>query len=280
MHLDASWALLPDPEKVHKGGEDALFVGKLSFGVFDGVGGWAREGIDSGIFSRQLAQKTEEAINSGMKTKGEDGRNFPDLVAALSKALASVDEMGSCTACIVHVSANGQYSALNVGDSGFRVLRPSESQDGPLSVVVSSRQQQHFFNCPLQLGTGSKDLPEHGDRYEGEMQAGDLLLLATDGCFDNLFDEEIAEMMARPLSEGQSASFLANMVCTASRTASLQKKRRTPFAVSAREHGFQFQGGKVDDVAVVAVRVLASDEPLAEEKACEAEQTELPRSKL
>lgn len=33
--------MIPHPEKVHKGGEDALYVDKQVIVVADGVGGWA-----------------------------------------------------------------------------------------------------------------------------------------------------------------------------------------------------------------------------------------------
>ena len=50
-------------EKASKGGEDAHFVleegadGKLrhsAAGVADGVGGWAQQGVDAGLYSKQL----------------------------------------------------------------------------------------------------------------------------------------------------------------------------------------------------------------------------------
>lgn len=33
--------MIPHPEKVHKGGEDALYVSPKLIAVADGVGGWA-----------------------------------------------------------------------------------------------------------------------------------------------------------------------------------------------------------------------------------------------
>jgi len=44
----------PHPEKVWKGGEDALFVSKNIILIADGVGGWAKMGIDSGFYARRL----------------------------------------------------------------------------------------------------------------------------------------------------------------------------------------------------------------------------------
>lgn len=51
----AASAMLPHPDKLDTGGEDACFVNSLgqgAFGVADGVGGWAADGIDPAPFSR------------------------------------------------------------------------------------------------------------------------------------------------------------------------------------------------------------------------------------
>ena len=58
--VEIAAALLPHPAKAKTGGEDAFFLTKGGFGVFDGVGGWAAKGIDAGEFSRTLATLTAE----------------------------------------------------------------------------------------------------------------------------------------------------------------------------------------------------------------------------
>ena len=47
---------MPHDDKVHKGGEDAFTVSKTLIAVADGVGGWARRGVDPGLFSKQLTK--------------------------------------------------------------------------------------------------------------------------------------------------------------------------------------------------------------------------------
>uniref|UniRef100_A0A7S0JJQ4 Protein phosphatase n=1 Tax=Calcidiscus leptoporus TaxID=127549 RepID=A0A7S0JJQ4_9EUKA len=249
---------MPHPDKERTGGEDAMFKLTRSFGVFDGVGGWADAGIDAGLYSRSLAEHTSAALERRIgKSAGP-----VDLVGALREGVHRVRHQGSCTACIVHIAEDGKFSALNVGDSGFRVLRANRHVDGMLALALqsASTQQQHYFNCPLQLGTGSRDLPEHGDRYSGALHPGDILLLATDGCFDNLFDNEITELLAPEHRAGLPAAHLATLLGRAARAASLQTTRRTPFSASAREHGYNFPGGKVDDVTVLCVRILDGEE--------------------
>jgi serine/threonine protein phosphatase PrpC len=57
-----AFASAPHPHKVWKGGEDALFVSKNIILIADGVGGWAKMGIDSGVYARRLVASVKELI--------------------------------------------------------------------------------------------------------------------------------------------------------------------------------------------------------------------------
>lgn len=48
--------MIPHIDKRHKGGEDAYAVQDDLLVVADGVGGWASEGVDPGLFSKQLVK--------------------------------------------------------------------------------------------------------------------------------------------------------------------------------------------------------------------------------
>ena len=45
---------IPHSEKVDKGGEDAYIASPDLLVVADGVGGWASQGVDPGLFSKKL----------------------------------------------------------------------------------------------------------------------------------------------------------------------------------------------------------------------------------
>mmetsp|Transcript_9604 Transcript_9604/g.30372 ORF Transcript_9604/g.30372 Transcript_9604/m.30372 type:complete len:261 (+) Transcript_9604:12-794(+) len=253
FRLDAAAVVLPHPDKVATGGEDAWFARGSTFGVFDGVGGWAEQGIDPGLFSRALAVETarEVAGIEGAEAAEED------LARALDTARSRVTAVGTCTACLVHLSASGSLTALNLGDSGFRLLRPSRvSPPHRLAVTLRSREQQHRFNCPFQLGVGSGDSAADGAVYSGVVRAGDLLLLVTDGVTDNLSERQICEALAGPLARGDSARSLAAALAASAHEASLQPGRSSPFAAAAQNAGLSHSGGKPDDVTVLCVRVL------------------------
>ena len=51
---------IPHFEKKATGGEDAWVAQKDLLVVADGVGGWAEQGIDSGLFSKQLCRDIQQ----------------------------------------------------------------------------------------------------------------------------------------------------------------------------------------------------------------------------
>ena len=260
MRLEVGARVLPHPGKAATGGEDACFAVGRVFGVFDGVGGWAAQGIDAGLFAREFSSRTAAALRESASLC---------LVDALSNALAEVTAVGTSTACLVRVGTDGAIDALNVGDSGLRVFRPAVEAAGATTdasaanatryrLILASAAQQHAFNFPYQLGTGSEQQPADGHAYSCELRVGDMLLLATDGLYDNLYDADIAEVMSELSRRGGTASELAEALCRRARVVSASHTARTPFAAGAAEAGLDMPGGKLDDVTVVCVRLLAS----------------------
>ena len=59
-YFNSASAIIPHPDKIEKGGEDALVVRKDLLSVADGVGGWADKGVDSGLYSKQLVKNIAE----------------------------------------------------------------------------------------------------------------------------------------------------------------------------------------------------------------------------
>jgi protein phosphatase PTC7 len=56
--------VIPHPDKVAKGGEDAHFAHDNILVVADGVGGWADYGIDPGLYSKKLCYLIKELFLS------------------------------------------------------------------------------------------------------------------------------------------------------------------------------------------------------------------------
>ena len=83
LHLLFGTANIPHPSKRDKGGEDAFFADPVSgaFGVADGVGGSARDGVDPGLFSRTMLSHCQRYL--------AEHSNAPPSGAHLARAMAA-----------------------------------------------------------------------------------------------------------------------------------------------------------------------------------------------
>lgn len=84
---------------------------------------------------------------------------------------------------------------------------------------------------------------------------GDVIVVASDGLFDNVGDEEVAERLwlGRHVAVGQLAQFL----CDTAFQRSVDKRADTPWARAARdEFNLVYNGGKRDDITVVLAKVV------------------------
>lgn len=149
LHIVLGGHNIPHPAKAMKGGEDAFFFDdRLGiFGVADGVGG-SRTG-DSGAFSREVLRR----VHQSTLYLGSEGAT-PKLTEALELAsMAPISMGGSTTVVLGHLEPGGILRLLNLGDSGFILLRPAIRKFGDeqeFSVlfprcVMRSWDQTHFY---------------------------------------------------------------------------------------------------------------------------------------
>jgi len=262
---------MPHPDKVDKGGEDGFFAcpATASFGVADGVGGWADNGIDPGLFARRLLSLSLEEI------KGE--KSEADLQQALLVATEQIlqEKLEGGSTALLGQLCGPTMSILNLGDSGAMLLRPAlrtpPGSDQPLlfpRVVFRSSDQTHYFNCPYQLGSGNAPV-EAPDFIRVRVRTGDLIVAATDGVFDNLFDHQVQAIVARHLGRAWSSGSpvtphlkgLAMSIAKQAQRIGQQEDHKdiiTPFALAAHSEGLSFRGGKLDDTTVV-IGLVCSD---------------------
>lgn len=248
LRFSAGAAMLPHPDKVHKGGEDSYFIaeneessGISGVGVADGVGGWADLGVDAGEYSRLLMANAKKEVLSS-----NPGEVAP--IDVIIKAHRETLTQGSSTACVV-VFEKDTLHAANLGDSGFVVVRDED-------VAFKSPAQQHGFNFPYQLGCDvGSDPPQVSDVHNVKLQQGDMIVLGTDGLFDNIFDEEVAALATVARKKGLDPTGVAGVLASAAQNRGADRFCVSPFSVGAREAGFFYQGGKLDDVTVVVVFV-------------------------
>ncbi|KAI9439416.1 phosphatase 2C-like domain-containing protein [Lactarius psammicola] len=160
-------------------------------------------------------------------------------------------------------------------------------------IVWRSEEMWWRFNTPLQLGPRSGTLPSAALVFTIPVHVDDILILASDGLSDNLWDEDVLDEVARfrrtflaspstttgsQLPRRTLAGMLSEALCSRARTVSqrrskipltdefattpLDPEEEIPFGRRAREAGRTFSGGKSDDISVL-VAVISPAEDIA-----------------
>ena len=90
------------------------------------------------------------------------------------------------------------------------------------------------------------------------MDHNDILIVGTDGLFDNLFDEKIIDLIA-PFVRGKEAledpNLVADVIAQEAEKWSRDPHYLSPFAKSAREQFYDFMGGKSDDITIAVAQI-------------------------
>ena len=76
----------------------------------------------------------------------------------------------------------------NLGDSGYMIVRQNEK--GELEKHYKSESQTYSFDFPYQCGQNC-ELPYDAVDNEHIVKHNDIVVLGTDGLFDNLFEDQI-----------------------------------------------------------------------------------------
>ncbi|XP_078164715.1 protein phosphatase 2C family protein isoform X2 [Carex rostrata] len=244
LYLASGGAILPHPSKVRTGGEDAYFAIDNWFGVADGVGQWSFEGINAGLYARELMDSCHRIISAS--------KDVQDLTPSqlLVKAAAEARSPGSSTVLVAHF--DGQVlRAANIGDSGFMVIR-----DG--TVYRKSIPMVYGFNFPLQIERG-EDPSRLIQNYSIDLVEGDVIVTASDGLFDNIYEQEIADVVSKSLDADLKPTEIADILVKRAQEVGRSSSGRSPFADAALSSGYLgFTGGKLDDVTAVVSIVQKS----------------------
>ena len=243
---------IPAPSKAATGGEDSLYANKLLLCVADGVGSWAEEGINAALYSRKLTGNVDKYFAEDQQKYIENPKSL------IIKAAENNKEIGSSTLVIVAMDPiTGLARASFVGDSCYIILRPIENGE-KLKVFYRSKDQQHSFNFPYQLGTDG-DSPEKALSFAHLLEYGDIVIVGSDGLFDNLYDEDFVREVTKlkDNTEGIIVEKLSSMAFDLS----LNRNYLSPFARDAKKAKVKFIGGKSDDIAIVVGRVIFSKQP-------------------
>jgi len=130
-------------------------------------------------------------------------------------------------------------------------MRPDA--DGNLTHIFRTKEQQYSFNFPYQCGTGA-ELPYAADDFAHEIRDNDIIVMASDGVFDNLFDRDLEACVKPEMKGSHFADLQAAADCIANKSEKLGNTRnyKSPFYMHAVEMGVRYPPqGKADDITVI-----------------------------
>ncbi|KAK7412124.1 hypothetical protein VNO78_03572 [Psophocarpus tetragonolobus] len=240
LFLVSGAACLPHPSKALTGREDTYFISHLNWlAVADGVGQWSLEGSGSnaGLYIRELIEKCENIVS-----------NYENISTikpeeVITRGAVETQSPGSSTVLVAHFDGQVLHAA-NVGNTGFIITR-----DG--SILKKSTPMFHEFSFPLQIVQG-EDPSELIDGYSIDLHDGDVIVTATNGLFDNLYEQEIASIVSKSLQARLAPQEIAELLAMRAQEVGRSTSIRSPFADAAQAMGYVgYMGGKLDDVTVI-----------------------------
>ncbi|XP_042493269.1 probable protein phosphatase 2C BIPP2C1 [Macadamia integrifolia] len=237
LFLSSGAAMLPHPSKALTGGEDAFFVAPNWLGVADGVGQWSLKGINAGLYARELMEACAKMVSEFQ------GAQLIKPEEILIRSAAEASSLGSATVLVVYFDGQA-LNVANIGDSGFIIIRNG-------SVFRRSSPMVHGFNFPLQIRRGD-DPSELIEGYKIDLDEGDMVITATDGLFDNLYEQEIEMIVSKSLEASLKPKEIAEFLASRAQQVGKSESAMSPFADAARAAGYTGDiGGKLDDVTVI-----------------------------
>ena len=266
-----------------EGSADAFFVEEEQqlFGLADGVGEWETFGLDASLFPKELMENVKFYFSEMKPRISQETESNVNRVLeqVLYEAYTATESYGSSTVLLGYCRDSFLHT-LSLGDSGFMILREREGSS-QLSAVFKTTEQQHSFNCPYQLaklpqqsdfpkllkkGLSSlvsvlkranktcQDSPYDCNSETVSLRPGDIIIGASDGLFDNLYEQEIAEVCGKFLriEDPQERCYKsAKELVEKAVERGWDDTYRSPFAKNAAKSGKRYYGGKLDDTSVI-----------------------------
>lgn len=259
-------------------GEDAYFEldqnNFMVFGIADGVGGWNKSGVDPSLFAWDLMNSCKDVT--------EDLDDWPDpktiLIDGYDMVVRKKEvKAGSSTACILTLDKiSGILYSTNLGDSGFTVIRDNK-------VVFKTQEQQHYFNAPYQLSiipdtsiAYLQNTPHDAEDEQFCAEEGDVIILGTDGLWDNMYNEDIIKVLKDDINNikeskaevktreqylaweketNEVLSGLSYQLTQQAKKYSQDWYRESPFSKKFNNAGQYYSGGKIDDITLILMYV-------------------------
>jgi len=179
---------------------DAVANNPRLLGICDGVSGVQALGLQPDELPRQLLEQCSKVMDVCIAAEeipcGGDGHW---LMSLLQDAYDQTIAWGATTVLLAAMEDNRCLVVANVGDCGLLVFRPDSSQPSRFSKEFRTDALRYEANKPVQVMrlansvAAQTHLVIQGARVNTvRLCPGDLVVLGSDGIFDNLSDEDIS----------------------------------------------------------------------------------------
>lgn len=180
-------------EKSDSNEDASLVLGSLGiFAVADGVGG----NPQGGKASREVVNTLYDELRSGVITRQSIGRAIAKANSAVhDRSLDKQAGKGMASTLVLAWQTESKLYCYNIGDSRIYRFRGGVLQqltEDHVKLVQRGAKTKNMVTRAM--GLGADVVP---DISEWDWQAGDLLLLMSDGISDRLSSDEIAGIAAR-----------------------------------------------------------------------------------
>mmetsp|Transcript_41594 Transcript_41594/g.93385 ORF Transcript_41594/g.93385 Transcript_41594/m.93385 type:complete len:434 (-) Transcript_41594:130-1431(-) len=211
------------PRKATKGQKDAdaTLVSPMLSAVADGVSQIEEFGIDASELPNQILNAVEELAVAQL-TPDEVSRPstaYRGPIALMREAYEATDAMGSTTVLLavmdnsskIHGKIHPMIAVLSIGDCELLVLRRTHGRSSPLEPIFHTEMQRidGHAQSPLQVARVDETVdPEFTEDIAIEViergsavhcvsaYEGDIVVMGSDGVFDNLFVDEIVKIVS------------------------------------------------------------------------------------
>jgi serine/threonine protein phosphatase PrpC len=265
---------------------DATLASPMLLGVADGVSQLEEFGMDASELPNELLRTCEELAMSQLipnqeRVSPQDAYRGP--VSLLKEAYEATESLGSTTVLLaildnstkIHGKLHPMVAVLTIGDCELLMLRRLHGRQSPLQAVFHTEMQRidGHVQTPLQLARVDDRVdPDFDEDLALEViergsavhcvsaYEGDIIVLGSDGVFDNLFLDEIVDICNEILPTPKPGSpFVPTQPGLLAQIAkrvvedSHGKSRAPSGALPETPIG---RGGKMDDTSVVVGEVV------------------------
>jgi len=270
-------------ERGHHRDADVTLCSPICLGVADGVSQIEDFGIDSSALPRELMAQCEELAMDQLlpDAKGLDltqGGGYQGPVSLMREAYENTEALGSTTAILalldnstqIHGKLHPMIAILSIGDCELLILRRLRGRGSPLQAIFHTEMQRIGGHAqqPIQIARVDDRIdPDFDEACAIEViergsaahyvscYEGDILILGSDGVFDNMFLDEavaLANEMIPPIYGGQFVPTHPGVLEQVATRIVMECHSKTQCRADGRFPDTPIgKGGKVDDTSCV-----------------------------